>query len=44
MRKSDFLKLAGKKSGDLEAFAKKNNLNFKRESDLEKIASYYSTL
>lgn len=44
MRKSDFLKLAGKKSDDLEAFAKKNNLNFRDEDDLEKIASYYATL
>lgn len=44
MRKSDFLKLAGDKSDNLEAFAKKNKLSFKREEDLEKIATYYSTL
>lgn len=44
MKKSDFLKLAGSKADDLEAFAKKNRLSFKRDEDLEKIASYYATL
>lgn len=44
MRKSDFLKLAGKKSDDLEAFAKKNKLSFRNEEDLEKIASFYTSL
>lgn len=44
LKKSNFLKLAGKKADQLEAYADKNNLNFRDEKDLEKIASYYGTL
>ncbi|WP_298351813.1 hypothetical protein [uncultured Dokdonia sp.] len=44
LKKSNFLKLAGKKADQLEAYADKNNFNFRDEKDLEKIASYYGTL
>lgn len=44
LKKSNVLKLAGKKAGELEAFAKKNRLSFKSEQDLQKLATYYSTL
>ncbi|MFT5863079.1 MAG: hypothetical protein ACI828_001735 [Flavobacteriales bacterium] len=44
LKKSSVLKLAGKKAGELEAFAKKNRLSFKNERDLQKIATYYNTL
>lgn len=44
LKKSNVLKLTGKKADDIEAFAKKNRLSFKNELDLQKIATYYSTL
>lgn len=44
MRKSDFMKLAGDKSDDLQAFVKKNKLNFKKDEDIEKIATFYASL
>lgn len=44
LKKSSVLKLAGKKADELEAFAKKNRLSFKKEEDLQKIARYYTTL
>ncbi len=44
LKKSDILKVAGKKSEELEKYAKDNNLSFKNERDLRKIASYYATL
>ncbi len=44
LKKSDILKVAGKKSDDIEKYAKDNNLSFKNERDLQKIANYYKTL
>ena len=44
LKKSSFLKLAGSKADMLEAYADKNDLNFRDEKDLEKIASYYGSL
>jgi hypothetical protein len=44
LKKSSVLKLAGNKAAELEAFAKKNRLSFKNELDLQKMATYYSTL
>lgn len=44
LKKSSVLKLAGSKASELEEFAKKNRLSFKNERDLQKIATYYSTL
>lgn len=44
LKKSNFLKLAGNKSKMLEDYASKNDLNFRDENDLERIASYYVAL
>lgn len=44
LKKSEILKMAGSKSSSIEKYAKENNLNFKNERDLQKIASYYRTL
>lgn len=44
LKKSTILEVAGSKSSNLEKYAKDNNLNFKNEQDLQKIASYYRTL
>lgn len=44
LKKASILKLTGKKASEVEAFAKKNRLSFKSELDLQKIATYYSTL
>ncbi len=44
LRKLEILEMVGSKSLNIENYAKKNNLNFKSERDLQKIVNYYSTL
>lgn len=44
LKKSSILKALGKKASKVEDYAKENNLSFKREQDLQKIANFYATL
>lgn len=44
LKKSSILKALGRKASKVEDFAKDNNLSFKKERDLQKIANFYATL
>jgi len=43
-KKKDILKLFTSKARDIESFAKRNNLGFKKKEDLTKIFNYYNSL
>lgn len=44
LKKSNILKIIGSKSSDIDKYAKRNDLNFKNEEDVQKIVNYYMTL
>ena len=42
--KNDFLQILSSKSNEIDAFIKKEKINFKDNQDLAKVFVYYSTL